>query len=372
MHIARTALLALALSSNLANAQLQPEKPGVTTLAEPGNSWFLVNAHEGSYIFDGATGEMQGLMSHQWYTPAVVTLPSRSEAYYVESFYSRGVRGTRDDVLIIVDLPSLSAKAEVDIPEKAAALWFRHHIGLLGDERHLLVFNMTPAQSVSVVDVVDRQFAGEISTPGCAIIMPTGERAFMMICGDGTLQYVELDEDGKEQARKRSKAFFSVEEDAVFDKPVLTNRGWLLVTFSGQVHEVNAEGGRMEISSPWSLLTEEDVAENWRPGGNQPFTLHRGSGLLYVLMHQGGADTHHDPGTQAWVFDLQRRQRVARLDFETPASHILSSQEDQPRLVAIGEDDKLRTYDGILLRQLLTIDEPGPSPSLLQTLTQND
>jgi methylamine dehydrogenase heavy chain len=85
---------------------------------------------------------------------------------------------------------------------------------------------MTPAQSVSVVDVVDREFAGEISTPGCAIIMPTGDRAFMMICGDGSLQYIELDANGAETGRERSKAFFSVEDDAVFDKPVLTDRGW--------------------------------------------------------------------------------------------------------------------------------------------------
>lgn len=372
MHIARAALLAFVLSINLANAQLEPEKPGITTLPEPADSWFLVNAREGSYIFDGASGEMQGLMSHQWYTPATVTLPSRAEAYYVESFYSRGVRGTRTDVITVVDLKDLTPKAEIDIPEKAAALWFRHHIGLLGDERHLLVFNMTPAQSVSVVDVVDREFVGELSTPGCAIIMPTGERGFMMICGDGTLQYIELGPDGKETARERSKAFFSVEEDAVFDKPVRTDSGWLLISFSGQAYEVTVNGGRMDVSSPWALLTEEDVEENWRPGGSQPFTLHRASGLLYVLMHQGGVDTHHDPGTQAWVFDLQTRQRVARLDFETPASHILSSQEQHPRLVAINDDKKVRTYDGIRLRHLLTIDEPGPAPSLLQTLTQHD
>lgn len=372
MHILRVTVFVLALSANLASAQLEPEKPGVSILPEAVDSWFLVNAHEGSYIFDGASGEMQGLLSHQWLTPSVVTLPSRKESYYVESFYSRGVRGTREDVLTIVDMTNLEPKAEVDIPDKAAALWFRHHIGLLGDERHVLVFNMTPAQSVSVVDVVDRQFAGEISTPGCAIIMPTGERAFMMICGDGSLQYIELDANGAETARERSKAFFSVEDDAVFDKPVLTDRGWLLISFNGLVYEVTVSGRRMEISKPWSLLTDENRSENWRPGGNQPFTLHRATGLLYVLMHQGGVDTHHDPGAEAWVFDLERRQRVARMSFQTPASHLLASQEERPRLVAINEDGKVRTYDGLRLRHLLTIDEPGPRPSLLQTLTQYD
>ena len=274
--------------------------------------------------------------------------------------------------MTVVDMTNLEPKAEIDIPDKAAALWFRHHIGLLGDQRHLLVFNMTPAQSVSVIDVVDREFVGEISTPGCAIIMPTGESAFMMICGDGTLQYIELDANGAEAARERSKAFFSVEEDAVFDKPVLTDRGWLLISFKGLVYEVTVSGRRMDIAKPWSLVSDEDSSENWRPGGSQPFTLHRATGLLYVLMHQGDADTHHDPGAEAWVFDLQRHQRVARMNFESPASHLLASQEERPRLVAINEDRKVRTYDGLRLRHLLTIDEPGPRPSLLQTLTQHD
>jgi hypothetical protein len=46
--------------------------------------------------------------------------------------------------------------AEIDIPDKAAALRIRQHIGLLDDERHVVVFNMTPGQSVSIIDVVDR------------------------------------------------------------------------------------------------------------------------------------------------------------------------------------------------------------------------
>jgi len=372
MQTLRAIAIVIALSANLADAQLEPEKPGVSTLPPAADSWFLVNAHEGSYIFDGASGEMQGLLSHQWMTPAIVTLPSREESYYVESFYSRGVRGTREDVLTVVDMTNLAPKDEIDIPDKAAALWFRHHIGLLGDQRHILVFNMTPAQSVSVIDVVDREFVGEISTPGCAIIMPTGERAFMMICGDGTLQYIELDADGEETARERSKVFFSVEEDAVFDKPVLTDRGWLLISFNGLVYDVTVSGRRIDIAKPWSLLNDEDSSDKWRPGGGQPFTLHRATGLLYVLMHQGEVDTHHEPGTETWVFDLSKRQRVARMELETPASSILASQEERPRLIAIGDDRKVRTYDGLHLRHLLTIDEPGPRPSLLQTLTQHD
>jgi methylamine dehydrogenase heavy chain len=368
----RVSLLCFALCATAASAQLAPEKPGVAVLPAPADSWFLVNALEGSYLFDGESGEMLGLMSHQWYTPAAVTLPGRGETYYIESFYSRGVRGKREDVLTVVDLKELSPKAEIDIPDKTAALWFRHHIGLLGDERHVLVFNMTPAQSVSVIDVVDREFDGEISTPGCAIIMPTGQRAFLMICGDGTLQYIELDASGKERKRERTQPFFDVEQDAVFDQPVLTGAGWLLISREGLVYEVAEQGGRVDIAKPWPLLSAGDSDEKWRPGGDQPFTLHRNTNLLYALMHQGEIDTHAEPGTEVWVFDVQRRKRVARMDLDHAASNILASQEERPSLYAIHDDGKVRIYDGIELRRRRTIDEPGPHPSLLQTLSQHD
>jgi methylamine dehydrogenase heavy chain len=219
MLCVRVSLLCFALSASAASAQLAPEKPGVAVLPPPTDSWFLVNAEEGSYIFDGKSGEMLGLMSHQWYTPAAVTLPEREETYYIESFYSRGVRGKREDVLTVVDMKDLSPKAEIDIPDKAAALWFRHHIGLLGDKRHLLIFNMTPAQSLSVVDVVDREFDGEISTPGCAIIMPTGQRA-LMISGDGALRYILM----RTATRNANGPALLRRGTGRYDKPVLTAR----------------------------------------------------------------------------------------------------------------------------------------------------
>ena len=161
-------MLPLAFVWSAHGAPLPPEQVGKTALPEPQPSWFTMLGRDSSYIFDAADGEMKGLISHSGFSPAIVSLPSRKEAYVVESYYSRGVTGTRADVLTVVDLADLSTKTEIEIPAKTAALSFRHHIGLLGDERHVVVFNMTPAQSVSIVDVVERRFVGEIAIPGCA------------------------------------------------------------------------------------------------------------------------------------------------------------------------------------------------------------
>lgn len=354
------------------------ETAGRTALAEPQPSWFIASDWDAGYVFDGADGQMKGLINRTEYTPAMVTLPSRKEGYQVDSYYSRRVRGDRTDVLTVVDLKDLTTTAEIGLPPKTAALGVRGHIGLLNDERHVVVFNMTPAQSVSIVDVVERRFVGEISTAGCAVIMPVESRSFLMICGDGTLQLIELDAAGREVRRERSQPFFDVQRDPLFSHVLHTGAGWLLFSHDGLVREARAAGGRIEIGEAWSMLNDDDRAdgnarEQWRPGGRQPFTLHRGASLLYALMHKGAVDTHGHAGQELWVFDTRRRSRVARLRLPVEADRIHASQEPVPRLVLGDEDGRLHLYDGFRLSLQRTIEKPGPVGSAsLQALAPHD
>lgn len=377
-RVARLLLLAaVAAAAPGPSLAVPAETVGRTVFPEPQPSWLMLLGHDAGYIFDGADGQMQGLISHSPFTTAIVTLPSRREAYFVDSFYSRGVRGERSDMLTVVDMTDLTPKAEVPIPAKAAALRIRGHIGLLNDERHVVVFNMTPAQSVSVVDVVDREFAGEISTAGCGIIMPAGPRGFLMLCGDGTLQLVQLDAEGREAGRQRSKPFFEVEKDPVFDSVVYAGGDWLLVTHDGMVRQVGVDGDRIRVGEAWSMLNAEDreeggKKEQWRPGGFQPFALHRASSLLYALMHKGKVDTPHANGTELWVFDTNVRKRVGRWVLPVEAGSLLVSQEPTPRLYLVDKDNKLQIHDGKTFRLQRTVEKPGPGGPLLQTLTTHD
>jgi methylamine dehydrogenase heavy chain len=296
----------------------------------------------------------------------------RNEIYAAESFYSRGVRGDRTDVLTIFDITSMTAKAEVVLPPKTTPLWLRNYIGLLDDERHVVVFNMTPAQSVSVVDVIDQEFAGEISTPGCALILPVDDRSFVMICGDGSVQLIRLDENGKEVNRSRSKQFFSVDDDPVFDQVARTDSGWILASHEGLVIQLTVSGDNIKLDQPWSMLNSEDVAESWRPGGRQVMGFHRNSRVLYVLMHKGGVDTHYEPGEEAWLFDIDRKKRVGRVKLRVPGDAIQTTQEAAPKMLTINTDDDVDVYDGQQLRHLRTIVEPSPKPLYLQTLGRHD
>jgi methylamine dehydrogenase heavy chain len=357
--------LSLALSIPAANAQIQAETIGQETMSTPGENWFISKTGAGASIYDGSSGEMQGMLSLAGFnTASVQSYGPRREFYSADSYYSRGVHGDRTDVVTIYDYENLSPVAEIEIPKKIAVLSFAGHLGLTGNGRHLLVFNMTPAQSVSIVDVENRNFVGEISTPGCAIMMPIADNDFLMICGDGTIQLIQLDDSGNEANRVRSEQFFDVDEDAAFDVPARSKDGWLLISHAGKAFDVSKKGTQLVISQ-WSIVTDEDVEENWLPGGQQLTAVHEELGLLYVLMHQGGEYTHHEPGSEIWVIDTNQRRRIARIELDVTASKLMVTQESEPKLIVSDTEGGLHVYDALQLKLERTIEDAGPPASLL-------
>ncbi|MDP5069476.1 MAG: methylamine utilization protein MauE, partial [Congregibacter sp.] len=188
---------------------------------------------------------------------------------------------------------------------------------------------------------------GEISTPGCAGVYPV-DAGFLMACGDGRIQYIGLDNDGKETGRVRSEPFFNVMEDPVFDYAVPTPDGWLFMSLEGMVYEVMISGGTVKVSEPWSINPAdiEDAADlngvpiepddDWRISGRQAFAYNAKANLLVTLMHQGGGqETFEDPGTQVWAFSTKTRRRayVLELDEEAMGSSIELTADAQPLLV---------------------------------------
>ncbi len=362
MRVILLAASCLVLWSHTGSAQVAPEQVGTATMPAPGENWFIGKTRNGGYIYDADSGEMHGLISLSPYTSSIEIDKSRKQFYAPESYYSRGVHGERSDVVTIYDFDNLSPVGEIDIPEKVAVLGFRRHVGMLSGGRHFLVFNMTPAQSVSVIDVEDRSFVGEISTPGCAMIMPVEDNDFLMICGDGTLQLIQLDEQGNETSRERSKKFFEVLEDPVFDRPVPTSGGWLLMSHSGKVFDVSVDGSKIRVSKVWSILDEEDEEQKWRPGGAEFASIHLPTGLLYVLMHKAEKDyTHHEPGTEIWVMDAKAQRRLERIELELPAHSLFVTQSEEPRLIVGDEEGGLHIFDAIKLSLDKTIEDPGPA-----------
>jgi methylamine dehydrogenase heavy chain len=348
------------------HAEIAPEETSVEALGQFSDDWFFQLARSGAYLFNSASGDMLGLLSLSPYTPAVEVSRNRGEVYAAESYLSRGVRGDREDVLTVFDITTMSPVAEIDIPDRTLEVTGDFNIQLMGNGRHLAVYNFSPAQSVSIIDVAKRRFDGEISTPGCAMIMPVDDASFLMVCGDGSLQLIRLADDGTESNRVRSDRFFSVEDDAVFDRPVRTNDGWLLVSHAGLAYEVSVDNGEISVSEPWTLVSDKEREETWRPGGYGLLTVHRNSNLAFILMHQGGVDTHHEPGSELWIFDTEKHKRVMRWELDEPWYEILVLQGDRPTLIAATEDGELHIYDALQQRLERTIANPGPGGNLLQ------
>ena len=326
-------VLALVASAWTAfGAGVTPSPVAPTELGPPVPTWFIVKGLLGSaFVFDAADGEMRGTLSLTPWTPTVRRHAGRAEIYAAETHYTRRYDGERTDVLRIYAHNSLAPTAEVVIPPKMTAL-HRHYLGILSDGRYVTVFNMTPAQSVTVVDVENRTFVGEISTPGCATTLPAGERGFLMICGDGTLQWIGLAEDGTEAARVRTEPFFSVDDDPLFDQPVRTSAGWQFTSFAGLTREVVVRDGEIMLGDSWSLLGDED--DGWKPGGDQPAAFHAGHDLLVTLMHEGGADTQDQAGPEAWLHHRATQRRIGKIKFDAPAANVLVVGADEPLLLA--------------------------------------
>lgn len=267
-----------------------------------------------SALFDADSGRMLGsIYGGQDLAPtAPLTSAARREVYLPSTFYSRRVRGERSDVLVVYDSGTLAPVAEVELPPRKADNG--HGVALsalLDDGRFAVVFNQTPASSVSVVDLEQRRLASEIQTGGCALVYPAGPRRFGMLCVDGSVLAVALDENGVELSRTQSAKFFDVEKDPLSEKGVrIGPSAWLFVSFEGMAHEVDFTGATPAAKAPWSLFSDADRAAKWRVGGTQLLAYHAPGGELYALVHQGEKDTHKQGGTEAWVYDLAKRERV--------------------------------------------------------------
>jgi methylamine dehydrogenase heavy chain len=139
-----------------------------------------------------------------------------------------------------------------------------------------------------------------------------------MLCADGALLTVTLDASGREAGRWRSQPFFDPVRDPVTEKAVRHGDHWLFVSFEGLVHPVDVSGETPRSGERWSLLDSADRADGWRIGGQQHLALHGPTGRLYCLVHQGGPDTHKDPGTELWVYDVASRRRLQRITLRSP------------------------------------------------------
>lgn len=326
-------------------AQMPPEE-GVKVRELPlaGPHWvFVMNPFSGTlqvtsvFAVDGDSLEVLGQMTGG-ITSAFAVAPDHKQFYMADTYYSRGARGDRTDVLTIYDARHLAPVGEVILPTKRQlSIPDSSEMAVTPDGRFVLVANLTPATSVSVIDIQNRSVAGEIETSGCAEVLIAGPRRFVSVCSDGSMLTTEFDDNGKATAQKRTaKPFFDIEKDPVFGVPARAGNDAYFVSYHGVVHPMNLGANPAEPGPTWSLLSEDERKAGWLPGGYQPIWGNAAKGLLFALMHKGGGDwTHKNPGSEVWVFDLKGQKRVERIALPQQGNSLLVSQDDVPTLFVL-------------------------------------
>jgi methylamine dehydrogenase heavy chain len=270
------------------------------------------------------------------------TLSPKGDRLYVSTtYYSRLNHGERVDVVDTYDTKTLHWLGEIKIPPKhAQASSYPGMVMTSVDGKYLFAQNATPASSVTLVDLTKKKFVAEIGTAGCWTSWPSPKLAtrFSTICGDGAAVTFDFNDAGKVTKSTRSEKLFDPEADPIFAHGADLGAKTAFISYFGTVHVVDFTGAKAVQEEPWSFVSPEDKAKNWRPGGSQIFVVHKKSGRMFVLMHEKGFDgSHKNSADEIWVVDLKSHKVLQRVPGERGAA-LGVTQDDHPLLVVSNGD----------------------------------
>lgn len=272
----------------------------------------------------------------------------RPEIYVAETFHSRLTRGERTDAITIWDKASLQPKGEIVLPGAKRGLIaasLKNAFQFTNGEKWGLVFNFTPATSVTVVDLEGRRILSEIDLPGCSLAYPAGERGFATLCADGTMTSIALGPDGEPASTATSKPFNDIDADPMFMGPAHVGETAWFATFNGRIRGIDLSGAVAQDLGAFELPRTKTPEGEWRPSGGQVIAADR-AGRLYVLMNPAGKEgSHKDGGTEVWIADPGQKRRVGRIVLTSRAVSIEVTAQDQPLLAAARPDGTLDVYD---------------------------
>lgn len=365
--------VALAAATNIAaTAQTPPEtassEPPVLTAEETDVAVLSPPGPRRLVVFDayvtGGTITEGGALKTLGMIPAARVSSFRAapdfKTFYVgETIYSRGNRGTRQDMISVYDGLSLELKREIPLPGRLLAVTKSTAFEINASGTRAYVYNMQPASSVIVTDLVKGRVQKVIDTPGCAMVLPFGDAGFASPCGDGSLLSVAVDAAGVGKLT-RSEPFFDANLDPIVDENVVDRKTGkaFLISYTGLVYPAQL-GPVSRVEAPFSLQEAEglprpkpDVTElAWRPGGSRFAAYHAASGRLFVLMHPGVHWTHKDPGVEVWVVDAAARKVTKRIKLNRPAMSLAVSPDASP-LIYVSGDDGSATLDAATGREI--------------------
>ena len=348
---------------------LKPEEPFTQKLLPPQPQWAYVRGGFGAggvRIFDGATGKMRGTIETAQF--ADVAIDPAGKFYYVsETMWSKGNRGTRQDMISVYDTIENKLQTEITLPGRIIIGGQKNNFILSDDGAWAFVYNYDPASSVVVVDLAKRKFAKSIELPGCASLMPNPV-GFSALCSDGSIATVAV--AGAKPKITRTKPFFSATGDPIYDNFAYdkVKKQATFITYSGLIYQATM-GAEPQVSEPFSIQEAAGVRKgdmkpldvNWLPGGRELMAVHKPSGHLYVLMHMGEVWTQKEAGEEIWDVDLAAKKVVKRRPLKAEGvTNIEVTQDASPLLFFNDKEGNVHVLDAKTMEEKRKIDKAGP------------
>lgn len=317
------------------------------------------------WILDGDTLEYKGMASAGYV--ATMALAKDNSAFYVaETYWSRGARGDRTDVVTTYDAKTLNVAGEVVLPKgRFLVVPKKYNLRLSDDGHYLYSFNMDPAFGLSLIDIKANKYLGEIETGGCSLAYPTGNNTVASLCPDGSFAHITIDGAGQASIED-GQPFFDSETDPVFEHAATSRsaKKAFFVSYEGWVYPV-AMDGKPVVGQRWKLQGQGE--DGWRPGGWELAAYHAATDRLFVLMHEGGPWTHKQAGAEVWVYEAASGKRLQRVPLEHHAASLAVTGDDQPLMFALTETASLQVFDATSYALKGVKEGIGISPFVLYT-----
>ncbi len=277
----------------------------------------------------------------------VLSSNAKGEIYVAETYYSRMDRGERTDVISIWDMGTLAHKGEVVLPDgvRMQGVTVTNNFQFVNDGKWLAVYNFSPAQSVTIVDIASQSVLSTLDTPGCTSIYPMTGARFATLCSDGTVSTFSLDSAAQVLSVKTSEVVNTIDNDPMFMMPAMVgDKAWFL-TFLGNLKAVDLSGEMADVVETHSLVGGGNEVAGYRPTGWQTIASDK-SGKLYVLMNPDGKEgSHKNPASEVWIFDTVSGEKVGEFDLAAPSISVATTGQSTPQLVVARADGQIDVYD---------------------------
>jgi len=378
MSIARSGsrLIAACMAAILGSSALaqeavpEAEQNDVATLPPISPHWgFITNWLRGGIrIIDGDSGKVLGMVHSAQLSDFAVD-PRGRFFYVAETMWTRGNRGTRQDLLTVYDAATLKIVSEIPLSGRLLIGNRPLNLTISPDGAHAFVYKFDPAASIQVVDLVKRRLTGEVEVPGCGLAIAGSNTNTVSLCSDGSMATVRYAYEAKATGVPvRSPSFFSADGDPIFDNSFVDRRTGtaIFLSYSGLVYQASLGPGA-SVEQPWSLQeaggmpksSTDPLLVSWLPGGRQPIAVSRVTGRAYALMHMGEYWSQKVPGTELWEIDIASRKVLRRLRLDGAIASVAITQDIKPLLFLNAEDDRLIILDAGSFEQKHSIPNAG-------------